>query len=127
MKQIKQILLEGESPTLKCFETCVFAILHYGQNFWRIAIKNTEAVAGTCSVNNGVIKHFTKFTEKQLCQSFFFNKVASLCPATLLKKRLWHRFFSVSFAKFSRKPFPEHFWWLLLKTSSFSKTTRQQC
>ena len=36
-------------------------------------------------------------------------------PATLLKKRLWHRCFPVNFAKFLRTPFfIEHFWWLLL-------------
>ena len=35
--------------------------------------------------------------------------------ATLLKKRLWHRCFSMNFAKFSRKTFfIEHIWWLLL-------------
>ena len=36
----------------------------------------------------GVLKNFTKFTGKHLCQSLFFNKVAGLRPATLLKKRL---------------------------------------
>ena len=36
----------------------------------------------------GVHKNFTKFTEKHLCQSLFFNNVAGLWPATLLKKRL---------------------------------------
>ena len=36
-------------------------------------------------------------------------------PATLLKKRLWHRYFPVNFAKFLRTPFlKEHIWWLLL-------------
>ena len=36
-------------------------------------------------------------------------------PATLLKKRLWHRCFPVNFAKFLRTPFStEHLWWLLL-------------
>ena len=35
----------------------------------------------------------------------------SLRPATLLKKRLWHRCFPVSFAKFVRTPFvTEHLW-----------------
>ena len=34
-----------------------------------------------------------------------FNKAAGLRPAALLKKRLWHRFFPVSFAKFPRTPF----------------------
>ena len=35
-------------------------------------------------------------------------------PATLLKKRLWHRSFPVNFAIFLRTPFfIEHLWWLL--------------
>ena len=63
----------------------------------------------------GVLRNFTKFTGKHLCQSLFFNKVAGLGPATLLKKRLWHRCFPVNFVKFLRTPFlTEHLWWLLL-------------
>ena len=50
----------------------------------------------------GVVRNFTKFTGKHLCQSLFFNKVAGLSPATLLKKRLWHRCFPLNFAKFLR-------------------------
>ena len=38
-------------------------------------------------------------------ESLFFNKVVDLRPATLLKKRLWHRCFPVNFAKFLRTPF----------------------
>ena len=34
----------------------------------------------------GVLRNFAKFTGKHLCQSLFFNKVADLRPATLLKK-----------------------------------------
>ena len=38
-------------------------------------------------------------------------------PATLFKKRLQYRCFSVNFARFLRTPFfTEHLWWLLLKT-----------
>ena len=33
-----------------------------------------------------VLRNFTKFTEKHLCQSLLFNKVVGLRPATLLKK-----------------------------------------
>ena len=40
-----------------------------------------------------VLRSFAKLTGKHLCQSLFFNKVASLRPATLLKKRLWHMYF----------------------------------
>ena len=53
----------------------------------------------------GVFRNFAKFTGKHLCQSFFFNKVADLRPATLLKKKLWHRRFSVNFAQFLRTLF----------------------
>ena len=64
---------------------------------------------------NGVLKNFAKFTEKQLCQSVFFNKVAGLRPATFLKKRFWHRCFPMIFGKFLRTIFlTEHLWWLLL-------------
>ena len=64
----------------------------------------------------GVLRNFTKFTGKHLYQSLFLNKVAGLRPATLLKKRLWHRYFPVNFAKFLRAPFlTEHLWWLLLR------------
>ena len=63
----------------------------------------------------GVLRNFAKFTGKHLRQSLFFNKVAGLRPATLLKKRLWHWCFPVNFAKFLRTPFfTEHLWWLLL-------------
>ena len=43
-----------------------------------------------------VLRNFTKF---------FFNKVAGLMPATLLKKRLWHRCFPVNLEKFSKTLF----------------------
>ena len=63
----------------------------------------------------GVLRDFAKSTGKHLCQSLFFNKVAGLRPATLLKKRLWYRCFLVNFVKFLRTPFfSEHLRWLLL-------------
>ena len=34
----------------------------------------------------GVLRIFTKFIGKRVCQSFFFNKVAGLRPSALLKK-----------------------------------------
>ena len=63
----------------------------------------------------GVLRNFAKFTGKHLCYRLFFNKVVGLKPATLLKKRVWHKCFPVNFAKFLRTPFiPEHLGWLLL-------------
>ena len=53
----------------------------------------------------GVLRIFTKFTGKDLCKSLFFNKVAGLRAATLLKKKLQHRYFPVKFIKFLRNLF----------------------
>ena len=58
-----------------------------------------------CSVRKGVPRNFGKFLGKYLYQSLFFNKVAGLSLATLLKRKLWHRCFPVNFAKFLRIPF----------------------
>ena len=44
-----------------------------------------------------------------LCQ----GKVAGLRPATLFKKRLWHRCFPVNFVKFLRTPFSQNTSWRL--------------
>ena len=42
---------------------------------------------------------------QNLCQNLFFNEFAGLRPATLLKKKLWHRCFPVNFVKFLRTRF----------------------
>ena len=73
----------------------------------------------------GVLKNLAKFIGKHLCQGLLFNKVTGLRPATLLKKRLWHRCFLVNFAKFLRKPFYiEHLWWLLLEVANVNSMNR---
>ena len=40
----------------------------------------TEAVARRCSVKEGVLRNFAKFTGKHLFQGLFFNKVVGLSP-----------------------------------------------
>ena len=70
-------------------------------NFWLMFRSSHPEVL----CKKGVLRHFAKFIGKHLCQSLFFNKVAALRPANLSKKRLWHRFFPVNFAKFLRTPF----------------------
>ena len=52
----------------------------------------------------GVLKIFAKLTGKHLRQSLFFNKIAGLRPATLLKKRFWHMF-SCEFCQIFKKTF----------------------
>ena len=58
-----------------------------------------------CYVRKGVLRNYTKFTRKHLCQNLFFNKVVSLDPATLLKMRLWNRWLSVNVVNFLRNTF----------------------
>ena len=49
--------------------------------------EDEEAVSGVLH-KKIVLKNFTRFTGKHLSWSLFFNKVAGLRPATLLKKKL---------------------------------------
>ena len=81
-----------------------------------IADNSTGSEAATRGVllRKGVLRNFAKLTGKYKCQSPFFNKVAGLRPATLSKKRLWHRCFPVNFAKFLRTPFLQNTYGRLL-------------
>ena len=64
------------------------------------------------------LKDFAIFTGKHLCWSLFLINMQAWRPATLLKKRVQHRFFPVKFAKNLRTPFfIEHVRWLLLEIS----------
>ena len=64
-----------------------------------------ESVIWRCSVyRKGVLRDFTKFTGKHLCQKIFFNEVACLRPATLLKKSM-AQVFSCEFCKISKNTF----------------------
>ena len=53
----------------------------------------------------GALRIFTKFAGKQLCQSLFFNKVAGLRSAFLLKKRPWDRCEFCEFCEISKNTF----------------------
>ena len=82
-------------------------------------LKISRSIQRRCSMKIGVLKNFTRFAGKHLCQGLFFNKVASHRPPTLLKKRLWHWCFSVNFTKFLRTPFIQNtFERLLLAVST---------
>ena len=54
-----------------------------------------------------VSKNFAKFTAKQLCRSFFFDKMSGIKPPTLLKLRLRRGCFAMNFARF----LSTHFVW----------------
>ena len=90
----------------------------YSTYLWPSLINQAKESSSRPEVfrEKGVLRNFTKFTGKHLCQNLVLNKVAGLKSATLFKKRFWHRCFPVNFVKFLRTPFcTEHLWWLLLK------------
>ena len=58
-----------------------------------------------CSMKKRCSQKFLKIHRKQMCLSLFFNTAAGPRTATLLKKRLWQRWFPVNFAEFLRTPF----------------------
>ena len=76
-----------------------------------------------CFVRNGAIRNFAKFTGKHLCQSLFFNKVASLSPATLLKKDFGTGVFLWILQNFLEHFFTEH----LQVTASVLALSSSQC
>ena len=74
-----------------------------------------------CSTRKGVLRNLAKFTGKDLCRGLFFNKVTSLRPATVLKKKLRCRCFPVSFSQFLRTLLLQNTpGWLLLEFQLFS-------
>ena len=61
----------------------------------------------------GVLRNFTKFTVKHLCQSLFFNKVAVEVACNFTKKETLVQVFSCEFCKISKNTFFTEHWWLL--------------
>ena len=98
---------------VKCHVLTSFIFAVWNMPFEKLA--QNRSSHQRCLVRKCVRRNFAKFTGKDLCQGLFFDKDAGFRPATLFKKRLWHRCFSVNFAKFLKTPFfIEHLWWLLL-------------
>ena len=78
-----------------------------------------EAVVQRCSVKKVFLEISQNSQESTWARVSFLKKITSLRPATLSKKRLWHRCFPVNFVKFLRIPFYiEHLLWLLLSCIS---------
>ena len=114
----------------------VIAVKHYGEtyqsffrsfhfslisllcpiDFFRDCKRKTSRPVVFCK--KSVLRNFTNFTGKNLCQSLFFNEVAGR-PAISLRKRLWHRFFPVNLVKFLRKPFLQNTTGRLLPSAVF--------
>ena len=87
---------------------------------WKLKLVCSRRSRPRVFCKRGVLRNFPKFTGKHRCQRTFFNKVADLRPATLLKKRFWHRCFPLNFAKYLRTPFlTEH----LVATATIPRET----
>ena len=78
----------------------IISLTEISENTKNMAISIDKRSHQRCSVKKVVLRNSTTFTGKHLCQRLLLNKVADRRPATLLKKRLWHRCFPVNFAKF---------------------------
>ena len=64
-----------------------------------------EAVARRCSVKKVFLKITQNSKENTCVRVFFFDKVASLRPATLLKKETLAQVFSCEFCEISKNTF----------------------
>ena len=63
-----------------------------------------------------VLLEILQNSQENICARVSFLIKLQARPATLLKKRLWHRCFPVNFVKILRTPFYiEHLWWMLLQ------------
>ena len=90
--------------------------------FWQLTLQaqiGTYSSHQRCSLRKGVLRNFTKIRGKHLRRSLFFNKAVGRF-ATLFKKRLWYRYFSVNFVKFLKTYFSPNTSWRLLPYICFS-------
>ena len=105
---LEESIITFESPQI------LHLMSHF--SFSHISVNNRSSSRPEVFCKKGILRNFAKFTGKHLCQSLFFNLVTGVRPATLLKVRLWHRCFPMTFAIFLRIPFlTEHLRWLLLE------------
>ena len=95
----------GTTPELQC------------TNHLDISIGNPKhsSLVWRCSIEK-VFLEILQNSQENTCAGVSFLIKLQARPATLLKKKLWHRCFPVNFAKFLRKSFfTEHLRWLLLQ------------
>ena len=117
MKNICQRLLLHCTHTTHCYLSVLLYIQHLLPHHH---CYYSEAVVRMCSIKT-VFFEILQNSQENNCARAFFNKVAGLWPASLLKKRHWYKSFPVNFAKFLRTSFvTEHLWWLLLTTVNIS-------
>ena len=100
------LIASGRLLLWGCF--CAFLILE-SSICWSEIYMYFRSSHRMWSIKIGVLKNLAKFTEKHLHWSLFFNQVAGVSvliklpqACNYIKKRLQHRCFPLSFAKFLR-------------------------
>ena len=68
-------------------------------------LQSSKAFVWSCSAKRVFLNVSQNSHESTCFKSLILNKVSGLRPATLLKKRVWHSYFPINFAKFLRTPF----------------------
>ena len=99
---------------ISCHSTDFFALYLLLKILFVYQHSNPEAATQRCPIKKVFLEILENSQENTCVRVSFLIKLQTV-PATLLKRRLWHRCFAVNFAKFLRTPFvTEHLWWLLL-------------
>ena len=99
---------------ISCHSTDFFALYLLLKILFVYQHSSPEAATQRCSIKK-VFLEISQNSKENTCAKVSFLIKLQTAPATLLKRRLWHRCFAVNFAKFLRAPFvTEHLWWLLL-------------
>ena len=96
-----------------------------------IQFMSSEAVVRRRSIKKVFLEISQNPQENTCVRVLFFNKVTGVSPATLLKKRLWHRRFPVNFVKFLkhhfyRTPLDDCFWTYLYLSLHLLTTEKNQ-
>ena len=81
----------------------------------------------SCSVTKGALRNFAKFMGKHQCQNLFFNKVAGLIPATLVKKRLLYSDDEEEGAEYKVKRISNSQWCVCSAKAVFSRWSLKWC
>ena len=79
---------------------------------------------GEVFYKKGILKYFARFTGKQLCRNFFFNKVAGLRVVTLLKETPIKVFSCKFYEIFENSFFIKHLQWLPLGVHMFNENKK---
>ena len=83
----------------------ILKLVKYGHFCPKWHFQETEAATRGVLCKK-VFLRISQISQENTCARVsFFKKVAGLRPVTLLKKRLWHRFFPENFGKFVGTPF----------------------